>query len=67
MILPLSLMTEWYWSGSLAAFARAANLRLADSSQKETQLIAQQISNITAKHFPVSWKYLLLSKWSNDD
>jgi thymidylate synthase (FAD) len=67
MILPLSLMTEWYWSGSLSSFARASNLRLADSSQKETQLIAQQISNLAAEHFPISWKYLILSKWSSDD
>ena len=27
MVLPQSLMTEWYWSGTLYAFARVCNLR----------------------------------------
>ena len=27
MILPQSMMTEWYWSGTLYAFARVCNLR----------------------------------------
>ena len=61
MILPQSLMTEWYWSGSIAAFARVVNLRLEEDAQRETQIIAQQIYNITKEHFPISWKYLILS------
>ena len=27
MVLPQSMMTEWYWSGTLMAFARVCNLR----------------------------------------
>ena len=27
MILPQNMMTEWYWSGTLMAFARVCNLR----------------------------------------
>ena len=61
MILPQSLMTEWYWSGSISAFARVVNLRLEEGAQKETQIIAQEISNVAIEHFPISWKYLTLS------
>ena len=61
MVLPQSLMTEWYWSGSVVAFARVVNLRLEKGAQQETQCIAQEISNIAIKNFPISWKYLTLS------
>ena len=37
MVLPQSMMTEWYWSGTLYAFARVCNLRCKDDAQKETQ------------------------------
>ena len=59
MILPLSMYTEWYWTGSLAAFARICNLRMEPDAQEETQEIARQIDKICAKLFPVSWKYLV--------
>ena len=59
MVLPQSLMTEWYWTGSLYAFARVCNLRCAKDTQKETRLIAEQISELTKDKFPVSWKYLV--------
>jgi thymidylate synthase (FAD) len=58
MILPQNMYTEWYWSGTLYAFARVCNLRCKQDTQKETRVIADQISTIAAKHFPVSWKYL---------
>ena len=59
MILPLSMYTEWYWTGSLAAFARVCQLRMEPDAQEETQEIARQIDNICAKLFPISWKYLV--------
>ena len=59
MILPLSMYTEWYWTGSLSAFARVCNLRMEPDAQEETQEIARQIDEICAKLFPVSWKYLV--------
>ena len=59
IILPQSMMTEWYWSGSLYAFARVCNLRLDETAQKETQEVAKQISALAQKQFPVSWKYLM--------
>lgn len=45
MILPQNMMTEWIWTGSLAAFARVCKLRLDSHSQKETQEVAQLIWN----------------------
>jgi thymidylate synthase (FAD) len=38
MVLPQSTMTEWYWSGSLDAFADMCNLRCAPDTQYETRL-----------------------------
>ena len=37
MVLPQSMMTEWYWSGTLYAFARVCNLRCKPDAQRETQ------------------------------
>jgi thymidylate synthase (FAD) len=59
MVLPQSMMTEWIWSGSLYAFARVCNLRLDSHTQKETQLVAQQISSHMESLFPVSWRALV--------
>lgn len=58
MILPQSMMTEWYWSGTLMAFARVCNLRCRPDAQKETRLIADQINMLSKMEFPVSWKAL---------
>jgi len=58
MLLPQNTMTEWYWSGSLHAFARVCNLRCKKDTQKETRDVADQIDEIAKQHFPVSWKYL---------
>ena len=57
-VLPQSMMTEWVWSGTLYAFARVCNLRCAKDTQQETQQVANQIRDICAERFPVSWKYL---------
>lgn len=60
IVLPVSAMTEWIWSGSLFAFARVANQRLDSHAQKETRMVAQAISDIAQDLFPVSWKTLVL-------
>lgn len=57
-VLPQSMMTEWYWSGSLFAFSRVASLRLSEDSQQETTEIVRQISKECANIFPHSWKAL---------
>ena len=58
MVLPQSTMTEWWWSGSLDAFAAMYNLRRAPDTQYETRLVAYQISEEMVKLFPVSWSAL---------
>ena len=58
MVLPQSMMTEWYWSGTLYAFARVCNLRCKDDVQLETRMIANQIDEQAKKLFPVSWEAL---------
>ena len=55
MILPQNLYTEWYWSGSLMAFARVCNLRCKSDTQLETQHIADCIDWVLHQKFPVSW------------
>ena len=62
MVLPQSMMTEWYWSGTLYAFARVCNLRCAKDTQEETREVANKISDICAEKFPVSWRYLIDKK-----
>ena len=59
MELPQSTMTEWYWSGSLDAFADMCNLRCKDDTQYETRLLADNINEEMSKLFPVSWKALV--------
>jgi thymidylate synthase (FAD) len=59
MVLPQSTMTEWWWSGSLDAFADVCKLRLKDDTQYETRLVAQMIDKEMATMFPVSWAALV--------
>ena len=58
MVLPQSMMTEWYWSGTLYAFARVCNLRCKPDTQLETQEVANEIDRLTNEAFPRSWKHL---------
>ena len=58
MVLPQSMMTEWYWSGTLYAFARVCNLRCKDDAQLETQMVANQIDELAKEIFPYSWEAL---------
>ena len=58
MVLPQSMMTEWYWSGSLDAFADMCNLRCKSDTQYETQLVAWDIYYQMKDLFPVSWAAL---------
>jgi thymidylate synthase (FAD) len=59
MILPLNTMTNWWWTGSLAAWVRVCKLRLDPHAQKATREIAQQINALAEPLFPVAWKALL--------
>ena len=55
IVLPQSMMTEWYWSGSLDAFADMCRLRCASDTQAETQKVAWDISLKMEDLFPESW------------
>ncbi len=59
MVLPQSMITEWYWSGTLYAFARVCNLRCKPDAQKETRTIANKIDLYMTKLFPASWGALI--------
>ena len=59
MVLPQSTMTEWYWSGSLDAFADMCNLRCKSDTQYETRLVAWHIHRHMDRLFPVSWDALM--------
>jgi thymidylate synthase (FAD) len=59
MVLPQSMFTEWYWTGSLMAFSRVCSLRIKEDVQKETRDIAQMIDKECAKLFPMSWEQLM--------
>jgi len=59
MVLPQSMMTEWYWSGSLDAFADMCRLRLKSDTQQETREVAMQVYDIIQPLFPVSWDALM--------
>lgn len=59
MILPQNAMTEWWWTGSLAAFVRVCKLRLDPHAQAETREVAEQINALAAPVFPVAWQALL--------
>ena len=58
MVLPQSMMTEWYWSGSLDAFADMCNLRCKPDTQAETRLVADIIAGRMIHLFPASWEAL---------
>jgi thymidylate synthase (FAD) len=58
MVLPQSMMTEWYWSGSLDAFADMCALRCKPDTQAETAEVAWEIDCKMVELFPVSWRAL---------
>ena len=59
MVLPQSTMTEFYWSGSLDAFADMCRLRCKPDTQYESRLVADQVSTIMQDLYPVSWAALM--------
>ena len=58
MILPQSMLTSYYVTGSLAAYARLVNQRSDSHAQKEIQDLAEDINKIMIKLYPVSWAAL---------
>ena len=58
MVLPQSMMTEWYWSGSLDAWADMCRLRGMPDTQLESREVSAYISDKMYDLFPESWKAL---------
>ena len=56
--LPQAMYTEWYWTGSLAAYARFYKQRNDEHAQWEIRQYAEAIGKIIEPLFPVSWKEL---------
>jgi len=57
-ILPQSMYSLVYETGSLAAYARICNLRLDPTAQKEIRNYATAIDTLMRQAFPVSWEAL---------
>lgn len=57
-VLPQGTYTEWWWTGSLAAFARVVAQRSDPHAQWECQQYAHAIATIIQPLFPHSWAAL---------
>jgi len=57
-ILPQGTYTEWWWTGSLSAYARVFKQRIDTHAQWECQEFAKAIGSITEPLFPHSWAVL---------
>ena len=61
-MLPMSLLTEWLWTGSLYAFIRICKERLAPDAQSETRAVAEGIYGSLREYFPDSMKAWALDR-----
>ena len=59
MILPQSMYTSYYVTGSLAAFARFVKQRTDPHAQVEIQELAKMVDKVIKPLFPVSWEALV--------
>ena len=57
-VLPQGAYTEWYWTGSLAAYARVYKQRSDPHAQWEVRQYADAMGELIAPLFPVSWEVL---------
>ena len=57
-ILPQGMYTEWYWTGSLAAYARFYKQRIDEHAQWEIQQYAEAVGKVIQPLFPFSWEEL---------
>ena len=56
--LPQGMYTEWYWTGSLSAYARVYRQRSDSHAQYEVREYADAIGKIIEPLFPISWNQL---------
>jgi thymidylate synthase (FAD) len=59
MVLPQSMYTSYYVTGSLAAFARFVKQRTDPHAQVEIQELAKMVDEVIKPLFPVSWGALV--------
>ena len=59
LVLPMAMVTEWIWTGSLYAFARVCRDRLGADAQAETRAVAEGIADAMSAAFPVSWAAIM--------
>lgn len=57
-VLPQGTYTEWWWTGSLSAYARVYAQRIDTHAQWEVQQYAKGIGEIIQTLYPISWKVL---------
>lgn len=57
-VLPQAMYTEWYWTGSLAAYARFYGQRIDPHAQWEIRQYAEAVGQLIQPLFPFSWKCL---------
>jgi len=57
-VLPLSMMTEWIWTGSLMAWRRFYDLRGDEHAQAECWPYADTVGEVCSSLFPHSWDAL---------
>lgn len=53
------MYVRWYWSTSLQSVCHFLNQRLEHDAQKEIQLYAEVVKELTKQHFPVSLEEML--------
>mgnify|MGYP003112888873 CR=1 FL=1 len=61
-VLPQGCLTEWYWTGSLASYARFYKQRIDSHAQWEVQQFASAIGDEVSRLFPTSWEALTKEK-----
>ncbi len=59
MVLPQSMYTEFYMTGSLYGWAQMYLQRSDSHAQKEVRDVAAKINNIVAPLFPLAWQELI--------
>ena len=57
-VLPQGTEVNWYWTGSLASYARFYNQRTDPHAQVEIQELAREVGKIIQPLFPVAWEKL---------
>jgi thymidylate synthase (FAD) len=64
MVLPQNMYTEWYWSGSLYAFARVVNQRVEDTAQKHSWEALTGYSKPAPKNISLEQMYENVEKFN---